>query len=387
MPFAVDLSNVTKTYGRKIKALRGVDIRIPQGAVFGLLGPNGAGKSTLVKIMMTVIRPTTCSGTILGNPVGDKETLSRLGYLPEHHRFPDYLTGQQVVDHFGALAGVPRGIRLKRTEELIELVGLTPWKKNRIREYSKGMRQRVGIAQALVSDPELVLLDEPTDGVDPVGRRDIRNVLMEQKRRGRTVLLNSHLLSELEMVCDTVALMVQGKVVQQGTVSDLTTYGARYSIEIVPPQFPTVDGPFTPNTLRDVCSPFLRYEPEPLPPRRQWQPNEPNALVWHAVLTSFLPANLPVEVSPTTIVLGTDDPNIAQPFIDILRARGLAIRSARSLRPGLEDLFMRAVTDESTGRVLGPGANLDASSLKPRSENPPMPASPAAQSAAPERAR
>ena len=180
---AIDLAHVAKTYqgrfGRKgVQALRGITMQVRQGEVFGLLGPNGAGKSTLVKILMTIIRSSDCRGTMLGRPVGDKDVLMRVGYLPGHHKFPDYLNGSQVLDFFGALSKVPREVRKKRSGELLELVGIEKWAKTKVKSYSKGMRQRLGIANALMSDPDLVLLDEPTDGVDPVGRRDIRNVLM-----------------------------------------------------------------------------------------------------------------------------------------------------------------------------------------------------------------
>ena len=233
---AIDITGASKTYrggllqGKGVRALRGVDMKVHKGEVFGLLGPNGAGKSTLVKILMTVIRASACEGTVLGRAVGDKHALARVGYLPEHHRFPNYLKGWQVLDFYGAMAGVPRRDRKKRIGELLELVGMGDWAKKRIKQYSKGMRQRVGLAQALMNDPELVLLDEPTDGVDPVGRRDIRGICQRLKEEGRTVFLNSHLLSELEMVCDRVAIMVQGVIASQGTIDELTVDQRHYEI-------------------------------------------------------------------------------------------------------------------------------------------------------------
>src|SRR5690348_1644152 len=170
-------------------------MKVNRGEIFGLLGPNGAGKSTLVKIMTTIVRPTHAEGTILGNPIGHKPTLEKVGYLPENHRFPRYLTGRQTMEFFGALAKVDRPAARKRADELLATVGMRDWADKKISTYSKGMMQRIGIGQALMSNPDLVVLDEPTDGVDPVGRRDIRDVLSNLRQQGKTVFVNSHLLS------------------------------------------------------------------------------------------------------------------------------------------------------------------------------------------------
>ncbi|MCH7721652.1 MAG: ABC transporter ATP-binding protein [Planctomycetes bacterium] len=205
---------------------------IAKGEIFGLLGPNGAGKSTLVKIMMTVVRPDAALGTVLGRPLGNRKKLAVIGYLPENHRFPAYLTGAQVLDYYGRLAKVPGAKRRKRAVSLLERVGMTRWADTKISKYSKGMMQRLGLAQALINDPELLVLDEPTDGVDPLGRRDIRELLLELRGQGKTVFLNSHLLSELEMVCDRVAILVDGLVARQGTLSELTEHTVEYRISI-----------------------------------------------------------------------------------------------------------------------------------------------------------
>ncbi len=228
--WAVDLIDVRKTYGKSIQALRGVNIQVGRGEIFGLLGPNGAGKSTLVKIMMTVVRPTQALGTILGRPIGHRGKLAVTGYLPENHSFPGYLTGAKLLDYYAALSKVPRDIRRRRAGVLLEQLGLSRWGTSRIDKYSKGMLQRLGIAQALMNNPELVVLDEPTDGLDPVGRRDVRNLLLELKAKGSTVFLNSHMLSELEMVCDRVAILVNGLVARQGRLSDLTEQAVEYQI-------------------------------------------------------------------------------------------------------------------------------------------------------------
>ncbi len=314
--WVVDLQEVHKTYKGGVRALRGIEMKVRAGEIFGLLGPNGAGKSTLVKILMTVIAPTKARGALLGMPVGHKPTLARVGYLPEHHRFPDYLTGAQVVEFYGAMHGVERRTIRRRRDELLELVGMKDWAGKKVKSYSKGMRQRVGIAQALINDPALVVLDEPTDGVDPVGRRDIRAVLTSLRQRGMTVFLNSHLLSELEMVCDRVAILVQGRVSAQGTIDELTLGRQRYEIELVE----------TPG-VRDVL----------------------------AAAAGLVPG---ATVGASTLTLAGDDPERVQPAIDAIRAKGGVIRSVRQVRPSLEDLFMEAVTDPTTGAALAPGAQM-----------------------------
>ncbi len=312
---AINLTDVAKTYRGKVRALRGIDMKVERGEVFGLLGPNGAGKSTLVKILMTVIRPSKCKGTVLGSRVGDKTTLARVGYLPEHHKFPEYLTGSQVLDYFAALSNVPRRERKRRAGELLELVGMKDWGRKKVGGYSKGMRQRIGIANALMNDPDLVLLDEPTDGVDPVGRRDIRNILVHLKDQHKTVFLNSHLLSELEMVCDRVSILVQGVVASQGTLEELTANERRYEIE--------VDAPG--HDLAKIIRPALASRDD-------------------------------FELDGPTIKLRSTEPDAVQPVIDLLRDAKVVIRSVRPMKPSLEDLFMRAITDPATGRALLPGA-------------------------------
>lgn len=308
---AVDLHDITKTYRGGVQALRGVSLQVGPGEIFGLLGPNGAGKSTLVKIMMTVVRPTTATGTILGERVGSTAVLERVGYLPEHHRYPAYLSGRQVIDFFGALSKVPRAVRRQRTEQLLDLVGMRDWAAKRVTTYSKGMQQRIGIALALVNDPRLVVLDEPTDGVDPVGRREIRDMLVRLRAEGRSVLVNSHLLSEVEMVADRVAIMSKGQVIAQGTIDDLTRDSHRYEIEVR-------GGPATVST-------------------------EFGAL-----------AAKPAAEGAAIFTVPTLDPARMQHVFDALRAQGATIVRVERSRETLEDLFVRSVVDER-GRAL-PGA-------------------------------
>lgn len=311
---AIDLENVAKTYKAPFKeaipALRGIDMKVHAGEVFGLLGPNGAGKSTLVKILMTVIRPTKCKGTVLGQPVGDKHTLQRVGYLPEHHSFPPYLTGRQLIEFFGAMNNIKRSDRKRRASELLELVGMGNWGNKKLKSYSKGMRQRVGLAQALINDPDLVLLDEPTDGVDPMGRRDIRAILEHLRDEGKTVLVNSHILSELEQVCSRVAILVKGKVATQGTIDELTAGQEHYEIQLSPET--------------------------------------------SSILSSF--ENETAAVKDNSLMLRSADADQVQPVIDRIRSMNGTILSIQRTRPSLEDLFMQAVVDPETGEELGPGA-------------------------------
>lgn len=332
--WAIDLTNVAKTYRGRVHALRGVDMRVARGEVFGLLGPNGAGKSTLVKILMTIISPTTAVGSVLGNRVGDKATLARIGYLPEHHRFPEYLTGAQVLDFYGGLNGVDKATRRRRIPELLELVGMKDWSNQAVKKYSKGMRQRVGIAQALIADPDLVILDEPTDGVDPVGRRDIRELLVHLKQGGKTVFLNSHLLSELEMVCDRVAIMVQGKVAMQGTIDDLTVKQRWYAIEADDPA-----------RAASIVSGM---------PGIDWRGD----LGPQGFTGTATPASGAIGAGRmgVQIVLWTEIARDVQGVLDALRRDGLVIKTVHARRPSLEDLFMQAVTDPTTGQALLPGA-------------------------------
>jgi ABC-2 type transport system ATP-binding protein len=345
---AIDIASATKIYKGKVRALNEVSLKVHRGEIFGLLGPNGAGKSTLVKILMTVISPTSIQGTMLGKPIGHKRTLARVGYLPENHRFPEYLTGRQVLDFFAALSGASAHDRGPRADMLLELVGMQAWQHKRIRQYSKGMKQRIGLAQALMHDPDVLLLDEPTDGVDPVGRRDIRTILIELKRRGKTVLLNSHLLSELEMVCDRAAIMVQGRIVSQGTISDLASYGRRYEIEIAaPPGGEEITGA---SVLKGIAR-VGHLDERTRPPNPDWQPSEPQRPVRFGTI-----GGIEFEVAPGGVKLGTDDPGLIQIVLDALRTEQLTIRSVRPLRPSLEDLFMRAVTDPNSGKAAPPGA-------------------------------
>jgi ABC-2 type transport system ATP-binding protein len=294
---AVDLVDVHKTYRKKVHALRGVNVQVRRGEIFGLLGPNGAGKTTLVKIMLTIVRPDRLIGTILGRPLGNRKKLAVTGYLPENHRFPAYLTGGQVLDYYGALAKVPRGVRRQRAAALLDRVAMTNWARTRVGEYSKGMMQRLGLAQALINDPELLVLDEPTDGLDPAGRRAVRELLLELRRQGKTIFLNSHLLSELEMVCDRVAILIDGLVARQGTLRELTEHTVEYRIA----------------TTGDLSA--VRAEVERIGGR----------------------------VQGAEVLLAGHDAAKVNALIDLLRGRGVLIESVVPHRFSLEEVFMETL--------------------------------------------
>ena len=215
---ALAVSGLAKRYGR-VDALRGVDLEVAEGELVGLLGPNGAGKSTLVKIACGLVRPTAGAATVCGAPAGSREALRAMGYLAELFRFPGWYSADEALQLHQRLAGSSGG-EPERTR-LLELVALADARNRRVEAMSKGMQQRLGIAQALVGEPRLLLLDEPTSALDPVGRRTVRELLEGLQGRGISVLLNSHLLSEVELVCDRVAILLDGLVVASGTPAEL----------------------------------------------------------------------------------------------------------------------------------------------------------------------
>jgi ABC-2 type transport system ATP-binding protein len=219
VPAALAVSGLVKRYGA-VDALVGVDLEVRESELVGLLGPNGAGKSTLVKIACGLVRPTSGRAEVCGARAGSREARAAMGYLAELFRFPGWMTADELLELHQRLAG-SRGGERERVE-LLELVGLEEARRRSVEAMSKGMQQRLGIAQALVGSPRLLLLDEPTSALDPVGRRTVRTLLEELQRRGVSVLLNSHLLSEIELVCDRVVILLGGKVVSAGTPAELS---------------------------------------------------------------------------------------------------------------------------------------------------------------------
>ncbi len=301
---ALDLESVTKTYPNGVVALDGLSMRVARGTIFGLLGPNGAGKSTLLKVLMTLVRPDESKGTMLGEPLGNHKALRRTGYLPENPSWPRHLSGEGILDFAARLSSVPGRQRRKRVEEILELTGLHAWRRDRPAVYSKGMRQRLGLGYALMGDPDLIFLDEPTDGVDPIGRKEMRAIIRQLRESRKTVFINSHVLGELETLCDSVAILSRGRVVRQGTMDELTAESHRYEM--------CIQG----NVMHDAVLEDLVVQ---------------------------LGGTLCLDGGNTSVNIPTRRPHLIQPVIDATRQRGYLIISVAPARQSLEELFLEAI--------------------------------------------
>ncbi|MBW2274172.1 MAG: ABC transporter ATP-binding protein [Deltaproteobacteria bacterium] len=210
---------------RRKRVLHGISFSVQRGEIFGFVGPNGAGKTTTLKLLMGLIRATSGKASILGHDVGESAFRREIGFLPENAYFYDFLTGREILDFYARLSGVPSARRKERVGTLLDWVGLSHAADMRIRTYSKGMAQRVGIAQALVHDPSVVFLDEPMSGLDPIGRKEIRDLILRLRAEGKTVFMNTHILSDVEMVCDRVAIIVEGRIRYEGRIEDFLAEG------------------------------------------------------------------------------------------------------------------------------------------------------------------
>ena len=308
---AVRTEALAKTYGgkRPVTALHPLTMTVAAGETFGLLGPNGAGKTTLVKLLLGLVKPTGGTAEILGVDVSRPEARVPTGFLPEGHRFPPFLTGREALDLLARIHGVSPADRAARAPDLLGRVRLSDAADRRVGTYSKGMLQRLGIAQALMNRPRVVFLDEPTDGVDPVGRREIRDLIEGLRGEGVTVFLNSHLLSEVERVCTRVAILDRGRVVRDGSVEALTRQGRAWRLRSTP-----VPG--------DLAA-RLALDPDPAEPPATAEPAD--AILVRSVLTVPDRASL----------------NAA---LDALRAAGVEVDAVEPLRQSLEDLFVDVVT-------------------------------------------
>jgi ABC-2 type transport system ATP-binding protein len=235
MESAIKIEGLTKEYlnkttGQMVRAVDDLHLEVYRGEIFGFLGPNGAGKTTTIKMLLGLIFPTKGDAWIFGKPIGDVSVKKQIAYLPESPYFYEYLTGRQVLDFYARLFGVPAGERKKKVDALLDMVGLSRDGDKTLRNYSKGMLQRIGIAQALINDPELLFLDEPTSGLDPMARIEIRDLIIRLKQQGKTVFLSSHQLLEVELICDRVSILNRGKLLKAGKLDDLLPSGR---VEIV----------------------------------------------------------------------------------------------------------------------------------------------------------
>jgi ABC-2 type transport system ATP-binding protein len=317
----IEVSGLKKQYrsavGRsRITALDGIDFAVREGELFGLLGPNGAGKTTAVKILLDLTRPTAGEARLNGLPAGHPESRRRVGYLPEGHKIPGYLTARQALGIFGKMSGLDDVTIKRRSLELLEKLRIAQWIDVRVKKYSKGMTQRLGLAIALLHSPHVLLLDEPTDGVDPVGRREIRDILQaEAAANGTAVLLNSHLLSEIELTCNHVAVLRNGKVAAAGSIEELTRRAAKYKMV-------------------------------------------PAAPVDDALVASFRESGAGVERVNGHMLLTVDDVTHLNALVDKLRAGGGLLTELSPVRSSLEDVFVDLVRAVDPGAQQSEGARL-----------------------------
>jgi len=274
---ALRTEELTKDYAlgfwrkRPYRALDALSISVPAGEVFGFLGPNGAGKTTTLKLLMQLVYPTSGRAEMLGRPVGDLAVKHRIGYLPEHPYFYDYLTAEELLRYFGSLFGFSAAEARARADRLLDEVGIAGERRLQLRKYSKGMLQRLGIAQALLNDPELVIFDEPMSGLDPLGRRDVRSLILGLRDRGCTVFFSSHVLSDAEALCNQVAILARGRLVATGRLTDMLAFRARGWEMVVAGASDALVAALTPRTRRIVRIGEGRYQldlPLEPPPER-----------------------------------------------------------------------------------------------------------------------
>jgi ABC-2 type transport system ATP-binding protein len=224
----IDIQNLSKVYrdfwGRaKVRALKSLSLTVQRGEIFGLLGPNGSGKTTTIKLLLGLLFPTSGHAYVLGKAASDVNKNERIGYLPEESYLYKFLNAEETLDFYGRLFNIPPAVRKRRIDELIELVKIGHARKRILKEYSKGMTRRIGLAQSLINDPELILLDEPTSGLDPIGTREMKNLIIDLRKQGKTVVLCSHLLADVQDVCDRIAILHQGELKVLGDVKDLVS--------------------------------------------------------------------------------------------------------------------------------------------------------------------
>lgn len=327
---AIDVEELSKTYvegvflRKKHPALRNINLKVRAGEVFGLLGPNGAGKTTLIKVLLGILHPNRGRASVLHLPAGSKAARRKIGYLPENLVFPRHHTGRSALYFYGRLSEMTDSEIAKREDELFELVDLKGRQNEAVRRYSKGMRQRLGLAQAMLHDPDLLILDEPTDGLDPMGRSQIRDVLDQLKRRGKTVFLNSHILQEVELICDRVAIMAKGQLRGIGTIDELILQHAdprRGYLRIEVFANESLVRPFLSDCGDFQCS----------------------------RITASADASLDPESEITRVDIRSVDQSGVDQLIDRLRRERISILRMERSRPSLEQVFMNIVSAASLG--------------------------------------
>jgi ABC-2 type transport system ATP-binding protein len=325
----IETHNLSKTYGgmlgRSVHALVDVDLEVPAGQAFGLLGPNGAGKTTLVKVLLGLVRPTAGEARLLGRRAGSPASRLRIGYMPERRSYPGFLSAAQVLDLFGRLLGMRQPWRRQRVAEVLEEVEMSPWSGHRVGGFSKGMQQRLALAQALLPDPDVLFLDEPTEGIDPLGRVAIRRILRRNIEHGKSLFINSHMLTEVEKVCERIAILARGRVVRAGPLGELTAGERVYRI--------TVAG-------EDIEAIRARV---------------PDAAEVGAIGRGL-----------TSLRVGVDDRTHLNVWIDRLRRGGHEIEEILPLRDSLEDVFLHAIRETTSEET--PAADNDDSG--PATEEP-----------------
>lgn len=321
MPTVVRTQQLTKDFRagfwrpRPHRGLDALTLEIPSGGVYGLLGPNGAGKSTTLKLLLDLLRPSAGHAEVLGLPAGDRRARQRLGFLPENPTFYDHLTAEELLAYFAGLFGLNNGDARQRAATTLDRVGLGADRRRPIRQYSKGMVQRVGLAQALVNDPELIVLDEPMSGLDPVGRREVRELILELHDEGRTVLFSSHILSDAELLCSEVGILNRGRLVASGPLHELTS--------------DRVNG---------------------------WEVIAAVADRGRASLLTSRAARAR-EITPGRYRFELGSDTTPEPFIAELAAAGASLVSVNPLRTTLEDVFVRAL---SASAAAAPAASANA---------------------------
>ncbi len=330
----ISIDDLTKTYrrelwsGNTIAALRGVSLNVMRGEVFGLLGPNGAGKTTLIKILLGVVRASSGQANLFDQPAGSIEARRRVGYLPESLRIDRHHTARSALYFYGKMSRLDSSLITARIDPLLKMVGLEGRDREPVRRFSKGMYQRLGLAQALLHDPDLLILDEPTDGLDPVGRSEVRRLLMELKQRGKTIFLNSHILQEVELVCDRVAIMSQGQVRGMGRIEELTNHASGRELIIdVACRSESASTTLIPQST-DELAVQVRNRVEPI------------------YRSSPVASSLTIVVMPEArlrIKVLCDSQSLTDATVDMLRHDGYSILGLRTNRRTLEDVFLTLV--------------------------------------------